>query len=127
MRSAHAWLCATENLLQLRRIAGELHSFFIGDLLRLIQLLQRLVHSIHAEVLSVTYRGVELAGIAVLDLLANGRRIGQYLDGRDTPDAGRAMHQPLRGDAEQGSRQLRGDLPVQVLREAVDNAVDSRR
>src|SRR5258706_2409131 len=116
----------SQHLFQLGWIAGELDCVFVGDFFVLIELLQRLVHGVHAEVLALADGGVELASLALFDGLADGGRVGHDFDSRQAAVAVCALHKTLRGDAEERGRELDGYLPAEVDWEAVDDAVHGR-
>ena len=99
----------------------------LGDLPRIDQLGQVLVHGVHALLASRLHRRRDLIGLALTDEVRDGRSHDENLGRHRTTLAARPLHEGLADDTLQGGRELGPHLPLLVRREDIDDAVDGLR
>src|SRR5579884_147835 len=114
---------AAEHLAQLSLVAGVAEGLLVSDGLGLVELLQGLVHRVHAKVAAIADAGVEVARLAFLQLLFDGRRGGHHLDRRQAARPVGPVDQSLGRHAEQRARQLLAYLALEVFGKTVDDPV----
>src|SRR4051812_4266084 len=90
------------------------------DLLGHVELVQRVVHRLHAELLAGLHRRVDLVDLVVANQRANGASHDENLGGHHTTAAD-LRQQRLRDDALETECQLRAYLRLLVAREDVDD------
>src|SRR5688572_23879004 len=102
---------------------GEAQRVLVADAAGLVQIEQRLVEGLHAQLARLLHDLLDLVDLALEDQVADQRRVEQDLDRRGAPLALAQRDQALRHHRLQVERQVHQQLLAALLREEVDDAV----
>src|SRR4051812_21930784 len=108
-------------------VVALLHAGLVGDLVRLDEVGQVLVHRVHSVLRARLQRGVDLVRLALADEVADRGRGDENLGGDNATRAIGRLGQRLADHALQGAGKLHPDLLLLVRREDVDDTVDGLR
>jgi hypothetical protein len=103
---------------------GVAQRVFVGDHLAFVEVEQRLVEGLHAELAAALHQLLDLGHLALEDQVGDQRRVEQHLDRRDAALALLARQQALRDQALEVERQVHQQLCTPLLGEEVDDAVE---
>src|SRR3954447_14968168 len=108
-------------------VVALLEAGLVGDLVRLDEVGQMLVHRVHAVLRTGLQRGVDLVRLALTDEVADRGGRDQDLSSDNASLTIRRLRERLADDTLQGACELHSHLLLLVRREHVDDTVDGLR